>query len=846
MTDFKHTLEQFRQGSLDFEQLVRAARGLAEQGLEARRELLALLYAEQARGRLPLQVCRDLEARLGEGFVLDHPTVLNSQSGDDPTMVMLSQARSALPADPPDNDPTMVMLSRGRPAMPVGQPDNDPTMVMLSRGKPVVSAGPPDNDPTMVMLSRAKPAMPSSQADSDPTVVMSSGMKLAGSASMPAEPARRHPTTLVVFQPEPVAATEDEPTTVVLFPEEPAAPVGHASADPTLVVLPPSEPTVFVGEASGDPTLIVRPLADQADDEPTTVVLAAALVPGEGLDADAPTVLAGADVTAVLSVSPGDVPTVALAAADVTTVLNPPPSAGEDITALDQPPIRPGLAADQGDVTALVGDPPVRPSSAADLGDSTAVLDRAPASPAHAPPSPQAVLNPAESARSATQATYGTHAATRAQPYPAPNADGPLRIGMILKERFVLEEVIGGGGMGTVFKALDMRKSEARDREPFVALKVLNPEFRDNPIALIALQRETKRAQTLSHPNIINVFDFDRDGNHVFMSMEYLTGRPLNQVIRETPEGMPFKKAWPIIRDMAEALGYAHQKDVVHSDFKPGNVFFDDAGEVRILDFGIACAAGRAEKAGADATIFNARDLGALTPAYASLEMIQKKDPDPRDDLYALGCVAYELLTGKHPYGKLSADKALELKLQPKPVPGLNRRQWRGLQRAVALKREDRVPTAEAFVKDLQRRTPAFYALWGLVLVAVATSGASVYFGMFAPQEAAKPVAVQLSEEQQRQVKDLLEVAAIHYEVGYLTAPTGNNALWAYREALKIDPYNAEAIQGLTKIADALEQSAWKAFEQGNQPESLKLVVEGLDAVPDHPGLKSLRSKLER
>lgn len=95
MTDFKHTLEQFRQGSLDFEELVRAARGLADQGLEARRELLALLYAEQARGRLPLHVCRDLEARLGEGFVLDHPTVLTGQPGDDRTMVMLSQTKTA-------------------------------------------------------------------------------------------------------------------------------------------------------------------------------------------------------------------------------------------------------------------------------------------------------------------------------------------------------------------------------------------------------------------------------------------------------------------------------------------------------------------------------------------------------------------------------------------------------------------------------------------------------------------------------------------------------------------------------------------------------------------------------
>jgi serine/threonine protein kinase len=426
-----------------------------------------------------------------------------------------------------------------------------------------------------------------------------------------------------------------------------------------------------------------------------------------------------------------------------------------------------------------------------------------------------------------------------------PVSDKPLEIGTVLKDRFVLEEIIGGGGMGMVFKALDLRKSEARDKDPYVALKVLNAEFRDNPISLIALQRETKRAQTLSHPNIINVFDFDRDGSHVFMSMEHLTGRPLSQLIRDLPEtGLPFKEAWPIIRAMGDALGYAHKKDIIHSDFKPGNVFIDDQDEVKILDFGIACAAGRPDKKG-DATLFNARELGALTPAYASLEMILNRDPDPKDDIYALGCVAYELLTGKHPYGKVAADKALDLKLQPKPVPGLSRRQWKALQRAIALKGEDRTPSVEEFLDSLGGTSKVMYGVWAVGLIALAGTGVNLYVTLNAPVEAPK-VQVSLTPEQTEQVKNLLDVAAIHFEVGYLTAPTGNNALWAYQEALKIDPYNADAIKGLKRIADAMEQSAWESFERGDQPGSLKKVMDGLEAVPDHPGLLALRAKLER
>jgi serine/threonine protein kinase len=574
------------------------------------------------------------------------------------------------------------------------------------------------------------------------------------------------------------------------------------------------------------------------------------------LDADAPARLAKpmpADPRPMPPADGGDADSTRLAVANF-----PEPESGRTIPAAP----RPGITDDETrlsgaeEATLVVAAPasrPYPPDAALRVSPAPAALNASMedartllvASPAAGPGQELRMFEPADPTEVMAERASATHSATRTLMHRMPFADRPLQIGMVLKDRFVLEEVIGGGGMGTVFKALDLRKSEAKDKEPYVAIKVLNPEFRDNPISLIALQRETKRAQTLSHPNIIKVFDFDRDGNHVFMSMEYLRGQPLSQTIKELLDtGMPFKKAWPIIRAMAEALGSAHRKDIVHSDFKPGNVFLDEHGEVRVLDFGIACAAGRAEK-NADATVFNARDLGALTPAYASLEMLENKDPDPSDDIYALGCVVYELLAGKHPYGKLQADKALELNLQPKPVPGLNRKQWRGLQRALALKREHRTPSAELFIKDMQRRSAMFYTLWALVLTASATTGASLYLGFSAPKEPPK-VLVQLSAEQQKQIKDLLELAAIHFEVGYLTAPTGSNALWAYQEVLKIDPYREDAAKGLRRIADALEQAAWAAFERGDKSGSLKKAMEGLEAVPNHAGLLALRRKLER
>ena len=479
-------------------------------------------------------------------------------------------------------------------------------------------------------------------------------------------------------------------------------------------------------------------------------------------------------------------------------------------------------------------------------GQKTIVLSDAvwPAPPADA----TTTENPQDQATrmaSGSQSTHSSKAPLTADTDTNPSnmdTSSHLKVGDVLKDRFVLEAILGAGGMGVVFKALDLRKKEASDKDPYVAIKVLNPVFGDNRMSLIALQRETKRAQALSHPNIINVFDFDRDGAHVFMSMEFLNGRPLNQLIRELPEGgLSFAKAWPIVEGMADALAYAHKRQIVHSDFKPGNVFVDENEEVKVLDFGIACAVGHSEKG--DTTVFNARDLGALTPAYASLEMLEGEDPDPRDDIYALACVTYELLTGKHPFGKLSAQKASELGLKPKPVPGLSSRRWKALQWALALKREDRIPSVGAFVKALKPRSPVFYGGWVAgVFIALAVGG-NVYLS-FKPAPPPPPVEP-VDPSQLTKINDLLELAAIHFDVGYLTAPTGSNALWAYREVLKIDPYNDAAMKGIRKIADTLEQRAWESYERGDRVESLKRVNEGLEADPQHQGLLKLRGRLQ-
>src|SRR5574337_546612 len=302
-------------------------------------------------------------------------------------------------------------------------------------------------------------------------------------------------------------------------------------------------------------------------------------------------------------------------------------------------------------------------------------------------------------------------------------------VGMLLKGRFLLERELGRGGMGVVYLARDERKVEARDRDPYVAVKVLNDEFRRHPDSLIALQREARRSQQLAHDNIVRVYDFDKDGTIVFMTMEYVDGTNLKTLIRERAfNGLSLAEARPLIEGMAWALKRAHAAGVVHSDFKPGNVMVTKDGVPKVFDFGIARAGKHLGDAVGEQTVFDAGTLGALTPAYASLEMIQGRDPVPGDDVYALGCVAFELLTGKHPYDKASAEVAMREGRKPPPVKGLTKLQYKTLCASVAFRAEDRLKSANELVeglRDISLRERAMpYLIYGVPAILIVAGGA--------------------------------------------------------------------------------------------------------------------------
>jgi len=307
------------------------------------------------------------------------------------------------------------------------------------------------------------------------------------------------------------------------------------------------------------------------------------------------------------------------------------------------------------------------------------------------------------------------------------NAGPIVEAGTILRERFVIDSVVGVGGMGTVYKGRDLLRVQARDRNPYIAIKILNEDVKSHMNTFLALQREAARQQKLAHPNITTVYDFDRAGDTYFLTMELLEGTPLDRYIRQKVKpnlGLSREDGIRIVEELGAALSYAHEHDLIHSDFKPGNCFITNEGRIKVLDFGIARAIRLPDEE--DRTVIDGETMGAMTPAYATLEMLERSAPaHPSDDVFALGCVAYELFSGSHPFGRLPATIASREGLKPKSLDRLHRRQNRALQKALAFNRRERFQSVDEFLEEFrdpdarERRTVLALTATGVVVAAV-------------------------------------------------------------------------------------------------------------------------------
>jgi serine/threonine protein kinase len=279
-------------------------------------------------------------------------------------------------------------------------------------------------------------------------------------------------------------------------------------------------------------------------------------------------------------------------------------------------------------------------------------------------------------------------------PLPPAAVPGP---GTVLRDRFVLQAQMGGGNMGQVYKALDRRRQESADPEPWVAIKLVQPAPGQHPQAREALHQEAQLAQRLSHPNIVRIFDVDRDGDSSFLVMEWLEGESLARFLdgrRWRP--LPRLQALQIVEGICRALAYAHGQGIVHADVKPGNIFLAADGATKLLDFGVAQLTD--EQTGEPVPAL----VCGHTPEYASPEVIEGEVPAAADDLFSLACVAYRMLAGKRAFGRQNALEAEAAGLRPERIEHMPPAQWQALDQALAFRRADRPADVNAFIASLK------------------------------------------------------------------------------------------------------------------------------------------------
>jgi serine/threonine-protein kinase len=366
--------------------------------------------------------------------------------------------------------------------------------------------------------------------------------------------------------------------------------------------------------------------------------------------------------------------------------------------------------------------------------------------------------------------------------------DRPRRV---LAGRYEVETLLGQGGMARVFRGTD------RVLDRTVAIKVLSPQFADDDQFVARFRREAQAAAGLNHPNIVGVYDTGDQGDVHFIVMEYVEGRTLRDVIRSDGPLLP-ERAAEIGGAVARALSSAHEAGLVHRDIKPGNIMLTREGEVKVMDFGIA------RTSTGDTLTQTAAVLG--TASYLSPEQAQGLPVDTRSDIYSLGCVLYEMLTGRAPfigdspvaiaYMHVKEDPVPPSRLNPDVPPTLDA----VVLKAMAKNPANRYETAEELRADLER------ARRGLPTLATPLMGdaTEVVTGPVGPGETAVMTGVPPDEQEGRRRWWLIALGIL-----LALAALGLAAFFLVRSLL---PAPTELV-GVPNVVGEMEDDAVEALE---------------------------------
>jgi serine/threonine protein kinase len=268
-----------------------------------------------------------------------------------------------------------------------------------------------------------------------------------------------------------------------------------------------------------------------------------------------------------------------------------------------------------------------------------------------------------------------------------------IRVGDVL-DYYRIDALVARSGMASIFKATDTRNDRT------VAIKIPHEEMEGDPVLFERFQREAEIGKIMDHPGVMKVFN-DEKRSRIYMVMEWVDGRLLRHIIHDERK-LPQERAVTLAIRILDALGHIHGRGVAHRDLKPENIMVDDQDRIKLIDFGIAGLAG------ARRLTFSKLSQVMGTPDYISPEQVKGKRGDGRSDLYSLGVILYEMLTGKVPFTGPNPFAIMNDRLLNNPIPprSVNPEVTPELQEVIyrALEREpaNRYKTASEFVWDLE------------------------------------------------------------------------------------------------------------------------------------------------
>ncbi|MDJ0916944.1 MAG: TonB family protein [Woeseiaceae bacterium] len=415
-----------------------------------------------------------------------------------------------------------------------------------------------------------------------------------------------------------------------------------------------------------------------------------------------------------------------------------------------------------------------------------------------------------------------------------PESDDALEPGYLLSERYEIVERVHSGGMSHVYKAIDRRRHAGQSRQIHVAIKMLRRAVSERDEYRLLLEKEASKARSLSHPNIIKIFDFDAHEDQFFLVMEWLEGESLRTLLqRSGDEPLSPTFCWTVIEAVADALQHSHSSGVIHADVNPSNIFVTTTHDIKLLDFGVARFADDEENSPEDLTAW-------VTPSYASPQVLSGLSPVAQDDVFSLACVAYRCFAGSHPFdGKLSI-AAQRDNVEVRPVAVLSKQEWSALDRCLAYTREERPDSASIFQRSLatanagtpfeQKFTPRTWSVLAAAVVATVliigwwsqSGNAPTDVTPVTPEIAATSpqdpdaAAESTTSEPVSVVDSLLTLARQAVSAEQLVLPANDNARDWYRQALAIEANNQEALAGLRAISDVFVEEARTAIDAGN------------------------------